>query len=151
MSERARLRGATLVAGPLFVIGLMGASFAIALGLWALWHPGSLGASFWVPFGVAAVAGVIGFVGSRGCYVELVDDELRDVVGWIPVQRIDRRRVTEARVRLGVWRWFELELDDGSLRTLLGSSPAQFPMHLLPGSDARDLGDLAMLSGHDPS
>ncbi|MHB1137792.1 MAG: hypothetical protein ACYC2O_02475 [Microthrixaceae bacterium] len=147
MPERARLRGATLVAGLLFALGLLSTSFAVALGLWAAWNPRSLGASFWVPFALAAVVGLSAFTASRGCFVDVDDDELRDVVGWIPVQRIDRRHVTDVRVRLGAWRWFEVQLDDGSVRFLLGTAPAQFPMRLLPDADARDLGDLAVLGG----
>ena len=149
MSERARLRGATLVAGLLFAVGVLGTSFAVALVLWAVWNPASLGASFWVPFGCAAVLGLGGFAASRGCFVDVTDDELRDVIGWIPVQRIDRRHVRDVKVRLGAWRWFELQLDDGSIRMLLGTSPSQFPMRLLPGADARDLGDLAVLGARN--
>lgn len=151
MPERARLRGATLVAGLLFVLGLLSTSLAVALLLWAAWNPGSWGASFWVPFALTATLGLAGFTASRGCYVDVDGSELRDVVGWIPVQRIDRRRITDVRVRLGVWRWFELQLDDGSIRFLLGTSPSQFPMRLLPGADARDLGDLAVLGARPPA
>ncbi|CAN5608041.1 hypothetical protein BH10ACT3_BH10ACT3_06680 [soil metagenome] len=146
---RERLRGPTLVAAPLIVIGLIGVSFALALGLWGLWNSSQIGASFWVPFAISAVLGLGGFAAARGCFVDIVGDEVCDKVGWITLQRVDRRRIRTARVRLGFWRWFELELDDDSHRTLLGASPAQFPARLLPGANDRDLADLDLLLGED--
>lgn len=149
MTAPQRLRGATLVAAPLFVLGLIGASFALALGLWAVWNSSRLGASFWVPFLLSLTLGVVGFVAARGCFVEVHDDEVRDVVGWIRLQRVDRRSIVTARVRRGPWRWYVLEMDDGTSRTLLGASPAQFPSRLLGGSDESDLADLDLLIGED--
>lgn len=146
---RSRLRGSTLIAAPMFVIGLIGSSFALALGLWAVWNSSQLGGSFWVPFTLAAAVGVGGFVACRGCFVDVVGDDIRDVVGWVRLQRVDRSRVVAARVRLGAWRWYVLELDDGTTRTLLGASPVQFPARLLPGSDERDLAELDVLLGED--
>lgn len=145
--ERLRLRGSTLVAAPLFVLGLIGTSFALALGLWAVWNSAQLGASFWAPFVLAGLLGIGGFIACRGCFVDVVGDEIRDVVGWVRVQRVDRRRVVAARVRLGAWRWYVLELDDGTTRTLIGASPMQFPARLFSGSDERDLSELDVLLG----
>lgn len=147
-----RLRGPTLVAAPLFVLGVIGASFALALALWGVWNSSQIGASFWIPFAISAAIGVVGFGGARGCYVEVSDDEVRDTVAWIRLQRLERRRIVTARVRLGPWRWYELEMDDGARRTLMGASPMQFPARLLPDADERDLADLDLLLGedHDP-
>ncbi len=51
------------------------------------------------------------------------------------------------RVRAGAWRWFELELDDGSLVTLVGACPVQFPARLAPDARLRDMADLDLLLG----
>ena len=147
MTTGRRLRGPRLVAAPLVVTGLIGTSFALALSLWGVWNPTSLGTAFWVPCVVSAAIGVLGFVAARGCFVEIRDDEVRDVVGWIRLQRIQRAHIDSARVRLGAWRWFVLVMEDGSTRTLLGASPAQFPARLFPGADDRDLADLDLLLG----
>ena len=95
--------------------------------------------------------GVTGFAAARGCFVEPGSDEVRDVVAWITLRRVPRDRVVAARVRDGAWRWFELELDDGTLLTLLGASPVQLPARLLPGAREQDLSDLAALGGDDPA
>lgn len=129
------------------VVGLVGSSFAVALGLWAVWNEDQLGASFWIPFAVSAGIGLLGFIAARGCFVEVSDDEVCDVVGWIRLQHVERARIASARVRLGAWRWYVLVMDDGSTRTLLGASPAQFPARLFPGADDRDLADLDVLHG----
>lgn len=115
--------------------------------LWGVWNPRQLGVAFWVPCAVSAAVGVLGFVAARGCFVEVSEDEVRDVVGWIRLQRVERTDIDSVKVRLGVWRWFVLVMEDGSTRTLLGASPAQFPARLFPGSDDRDLADLEVLLG----
>lgn len=144
---RQRLRGTTLVAAPMFLLGLIGSAAAVAIGLWGAWHPDDLGRQFAVAMIVSGAVAVAGFVAARGCFVELGSDDLRDVVGWVTVRRIPRSSIVEARVRAGGWRWFEVELDDTSLVTLVGASPSQFPSRLLPESRQRDLADLAAMRG----
>lgn len=146
-TRRPRLRGTRLVAAPLALVGVLSTALAVAAALWGAWHPDELGASFAVVLAAFVALGTAGFVAARGCFVEPRGEELRDVVAWVTVRRVPRARVVEARVRAGAWRWFELELDDGTLVTLLGASPAQLPARLLPGWRESDLADLAVLRG----
>ena len=146
-----RVRRPTLVAAPLFVLGVMGCTAALAALLWAAWNPDDLDTTFTVVEVVSLTLGLGAFVAARGCFVDLdpASRELRDVIAWVTVRRIDQERIVTARVRAGVWRWFELELDDGTLVVLAGIAPAQFPARLLPGSRERDLADLDLLMGAD--
>ena len=146
---RNRLRGPRLVAAPLVLVGVVGTAIAVATVLWSVWHADRLGGAFAAVLAGSLLAGFAGFVGARGCFVEPGPEEIRDVVGWVTLQRIPRARVVQARVRAGAWRWFELELDDGRLLTLLGASPAQLPTRLLPSSVEQDLADLAALGSPD--
>lgn len=125
----------------------MGTSFAVALGLWAAWHPGEIGAPFWIPFAVTAAFGVAGFAAGRGCFVEIRHDEIIDVIGWLRLQRISRPAISSIRVRSGFWRFYELTMDNGSIRVLLGATPAQFPSRLLPGAEQQDLSDIDLFLG----
>jgi hypothetical protein len=144
-----RVRRPTLVAAPLFVLGVMGCTAALATLLWAAWNPDDLDTTFTVVEVVSLSVGLGAFVAARGCFVDLdaASGSLRDVVAWVTVRRVDQDRIVTARVRAGAWRWFELELDDGSLVVLAGISPAQFPARLMPGSRERDLADLDLLMG----
>ena len=147
--SRQRLRGTTLLSAPLFVLGLMGCSFALALALWAVWNQGQLGPSFWLPFLLSSALGLGGFVAAGGCFLSISDTEVCDVVDWIPVQRIKRSEIQTARVRPGPWRWFELELQNGSVRTMLGASPTQYPSRLLAGADDQDIANLELILGEE--
>lgn len=142
-----KLRRPTLVAAPLFVVGLIGAALAIALGIWATWHLDELGSPFWIPFGIAVAIGVGAFAAVQGCFVQIRSDEVVDVVAWFRLQRIPRTRIESIRVRAGIWRFYELTMDDGSMRVLLGATPAQFPARLLPDARERDMADIELLLG----
>ena len=147
-----RLRRATLLAAPLFLLGAIAATATVSLGLWAVWHPEDLGTLFVASVVVSASVAVAAFVARSGCFVELdapgpPDAALRDVVAWRTVHRVPRQQVVTVRVRAGAWRWFELELDDGSLVTLVGACPVQFPARLAPDARLRDLADLDLLLG----
>lgn len=144
-----RLRRPTLATAPFLILGVMAATVLVSVGLWGVWHPEHLGTGFWVAVSASAVIAGLAAAGSAGCFIEVSDERVRDVVGWFTVSRVHRPSIRTVRVRAGVWRWFELELDDGSLRTLVGASPMQFPARLLPGSVERDLGDLDLLLGED--
>jgi hypothetical protein len=141
--------GATLLAAPLWVLGVIGASLALATVLWGVWPGHERTATFWVVVVAATVVSLVAFVAARGCFVEVRDGQVRDVVGWVTVHRVDRRRIVAARVARGAWRWFVLELDDGSRVTLVGASPLQFPARLTPGATDADLADLDDLLGPD--
>lgn len=149
MARATRLRRPTLVAAPLFVVGLMGCTAALATALWGAWHPDDLDATFVGVEVAAIVVGLGAFVAARGCFVDLdpTRRELRDVIAWRTVRRVDQDRILTARVRAGAWRWFELELDDGTLLVVAGAAPAQFPARLMPGARERDLADLDLLMG----
>jgi hypothetical protein len=146
--RRVRLRGTSVVALPLALVGVMALALAVATAVWGAWSGRDLGVSFWTTLVVAAAVGAAALVAIRGCFIEVGVDTVRDVIGWIGVRRVDRARIDTARVRAGVWRVYELELDDGRRVTLLGASPQQFPARLLPDARDRDLADLdAILDG----
>ena len=147
--SRRRLRGTTLVAAPLFLIGLISATLLLATILWGAWNDDHLGVSFWTVAVVSGVLTVAGFAAARGCFVEVDDTSVRDVVGWVTVRRLPRREIVTVRVRAGGWRWFEAEMQDSSLHVLLGAGPAQFPARLLPSSRDEDLAALDMIMGDD--
>ncbi len=142
-----RLRRPTLVSAPLFVVGLTGSSFAIALGLWAAWHPESLGSPFWIPLVVSLFLGVGAFAGMKGCFVEVRGDFIVDVVAWLRIQRIPRSEIASIRVRSGFWRFYELTMDGGAVKVLLGATPAQFPARLLADAAGQDLADIELMLG----
>lgn len=151
MVRATRLRRTTLVAAPCFVLGVMACTVALASLLWAVWHPDDLGPAYVAVQVGSLLVGLGAFVAARGCFLDVDEDadSLRDVVAWVTVRRIPRRSVVSARVRAGAWRWFELELDDGSAVVLAGISPVQFPARLLPDARERDLADLDLLMGPD--
>jgi hypothetical protein len=151
MARRTRLRRPTLVAAPLFLLGVMGCAVALATALWGAWNTDDLDTTFVTVEAVSLVVGLGAFVAARGCFVDVDTErgELRDVIGWVTVRRIAQDRIVAARVRAGAWRWFELELDDGTLVVMAGISPAQLPSRLMPGWAERDLGDLDLLAGEE--
>lgn len=144
-----RLRRPTIAAAPPAVLGLMGASAAVALLLWATWPDHAVTATWWTVFAVSLVVAAIGFVATVGCFVELRDDEVLDVVCWRTRCRFDRSDIAEVRVARGVWRIFVVELEDGTVLSLLGACPEQFPSRLVAGSLDRDLADIDLLVGDD--
>ena len=87
----------------------------------------------------------------RGCFVEVVGSEVRDVVAWRTVRRLPQSTIAAARVRRGVWRLYVLELVDGTVVKLAGSSPQQFPAWLLPDAAERALEDMDVLLGAEPT
>ncbi len=144
-----RLRGATLVAAPLFIVGVIASTLLLATVLWGAWNDQHLGVAFWSVIAVSGVVALVSFVAGRGCFIEVDDEWVRDVVGRITVRRLPRRDIVTVRVRAGAWRWFEAELVDGSHHVLLGAGPAQFPARLLPGSREEDLAALDLIMGED--
>lgn len=142
-----RLRRPTLVAAPMLVVALMGASMTVWLALWAADNPDSLGAAFWTPLVISVAVAVGSFVLAKGCYIEIGPEVVRDVTFWIRVTTIDRGSISTVRVRSGVWRVFEVTTIDGGSRILLGASPHQFPSRLLASSKADDLADMDAILG----
>lgn len=141
--------GASLVAAPLAVLGLLGATVCVATVIWGAWPDHRRTGVFWVVvLGSGAVAAAA-WVAARGCFVEVDGDRVRDVVAWRTVHSVDRRSVVTARVARGVWRWFVLELDDGRHVTLVGACPQQWPLRLAPAARDADLADLDDLLGDD--
>lgn len=151
MPDRSRLRRPTLVAAPLLLVGIMAMTAAVAGALWGTWYSEQIGTGFVAGEVALVVAGTAAFAAARGCFVEIDPDrgELRDVVAWITRFRIPQAEITEARVRAGPWRWFELDLANGDTVVVAGMSPTQFPARLLPGAAERDLADLDALMGWD--
>ena len=148
-APRLTLRRPTIVRAPFVLIGIAALAAAVALVLAGLWDPANRTTSWWGTVAIAVTVGLGGFAMAHGCRIDVRGDTLRDVVGWVTVHRVDRPSIVTARVLRGPWRLFVLELADGSAVTLLGSSPAQWPARLLPGSTARDRADLRLLLGDD--
>ncbi len=146
---RRRLRGTTLLAAPLFMVGIIASTLLVATVLWGAWNDEHLGVSFWSVIVVSGVVAVVSFAAGRGCFIEVDDTTVRDVVGWYTVRRLPRREIATVRVRSGGWRWFEAEMLDSSHHILLGAGPAQFPARLLPGSRDEDLAALDLILGED--
>ena len=101
----------------------MGCTAALAAALWGAWNPDALDGTFFAVEIVSLALGLGAFVAAGGCFVDVDPDRrtVRDVIGWITVRRIDQDRIVAARVRAGAWRWFELELDDGTLLVVAGA------------------------------
>lgn len=146
---RQRLRGTTLLAAPMFVLGLIAGTLLVATVLWGAWNEQHLGVSFWVVTTISGVVTVVCFVAARGCFVEVDERIVRDVVGWRTVRRLPRGEIETVRVRAGGWRWFEAEMSDGAQHLLLGAGPAQFPANLLAGSRDDDMAALDLIMGDD--
>lgn len=147
--RRQRLRGTTLLAAPMFVLGLIAATLLVATVLWGAWNEQHLGVSFWVVVALSGAVTLTCFGAARGCFVEVDEHTVRDVVGWRTVRRLPQGEIETVRVRAGSWRWFEAEMSDGSHHLLLGAGPAQFPAHLFPRSRDDDLAALDLIMGDD--
>ena len=145
-----RLRGTTIVAAPLAVVGVIALTLAVATAVWGAWEGHERGAAWWATLVVSGAVGAAALAAVRGCFIEVDDRTVRDVVAWVTVHRFERARIATARVRRGAWRVYVVELDDGRLLTLLGASPLQWPTRLLPGALERDQADLDVLMGEDP-
>jgi hypothetical protein len=137
------------MAAPLAVVGLIALSLTVATVLWGVWNARDLSPAFWATLVTSAVIGAASFASIHGCFVEIDDDRVRDVVGWFTVRRLDRRHIRTARVRRGIWRLYVVELDDDRVITLVGASPMQFPARLLPDAMGRDVSDLDLILGPD--
>lgn len=142
-----RVGGATLVAAPLWVLGVIGGGLAVATVIWGAWPDHRRTGAFWALLAVASLIGVVGFAGASGCYVEVRRGVIRDVVMWVPVHRVECREVRTARVARGAWRWYVLELYDGTTVVLWGASPLQWPARLTPGAEEAATAELRDLLG----
>jgi len=150
MSGRTEtLDGATIVAAPMVVLGLMAATLAVASSIWMASAAEPATPAAWVTVAAATAVAIGSLVAARGCRIRVVDGEVLDLVAWRTVFRVPCGRIREVRVRSGPWRLFEVELDDGSRRPLLGACPLQFPATMAPGATERDLEALAVLRGPD--
>lgn len=129
----------------------MALTAAVAGALWWTWYRDSAGTGLAIAETGFLIIGIAAFVAARGCYVEIDQEkrELRDVVAWITRMRLAQTDITEARVRPGPWRWFELSLADGRTIVVAGASPVQFPARLLPGAAESDAADLEVIMGPD--
>ena len=147
-SRRAvRLRGTSVVAAPLGVMGVIGLSLAVATVLWGASGGRDLGVAFWATLAAGTVVGAGALAANRGCYVAVEGTQVRDARGWVTRCRVDQSDIDAASVRRGVWRVYDLELRDGERVTLLGASPMQFPARLLPDAHDHDLADLRLILG----
>ena len=107
------------------------------------------------PVGLAvAAAGAALGAGSlalrRGTRVVVADGTITDQVVFRTLSVTPQDQVRAAHVAAGPWRWFVLELADGTSRTLVGAGPLQFPTRLFDREGVADLADLDRLMGLAP-
>lgn len=145
------LRGASLVSAPFTLVGCIAAAVAVVSTLWIFGSGNGATTAAWWTLVVAAVISLGGFVCARGCLVEIGSGEVRDVVAWRTMHHARQGSIEAVRVRRGPWRVYEMEMDNGTRRAVLGAGPVQFPGHLLPGSQERDLADIDAMLGEVPT
>lgn len=141
------LRGVTIVAAPLMLLGVIGLAVALATLLWIPWADHVVGAQVWITFALAAAFGSAALIAARGCRVVIRDGIVCDQVAWRTVDRTPQAELAEVRVRRGLWRVFEMELADGRRRVVLGIGPQQFPSTISEQSKERDLAMIEALLG----
>lgn len=146
-SDKAVLRGSTLVSAPFTLFGVIAAAIAVYTVIWVFGSGTDPGGSAWVTLAVAGALAFGAFTAARGCRVVLSGGEMRDVVAWKVVFRTRQEAVAAVRVRRGPWRTYEMETDDGKRRVVLGAGPMQFPSNLLPGARDRDLAAIDLMMG----
>ncbi len=144
------LRGPSPWALPCWLVAVV----VWVLGVLALmWAAGATTSDRPVGYAVAAVA-LLGGAGAlalrRGTRVVVADGTVTDQVMFRKVSTTPLSQVRAAHVAAGPWRWYVLELDDGSVRTLVGAGPLQFPTRLFDREGVSDLADLDVLMGAPP-
>lgn len=144
-----RIRGPSLVQAPLLVVALMTGGATIAAVAWGFYAGNERSGVWWATVIGGAVLSVGVLAAARGCFIDIRDGEVRDVVAWFTVRRFRRSEVTTARVIRGPWRLYSVDLEDGRRFNLLGASPQQWPTRLLPGAVGRDRADLGAIMGED--
>jgi len=115
-----------------------------------MWAAGASSSDRPVGYVVAAVAGVAGagaLTLRRGTRVLVADGTVTDQVMFRTVSTTPQSQVRAAHVAAGPWRWYVLELEDGSTRTLVGAGPLQVPTRWFDREGATDLADLEVLMG----
>lgn len=106
-----------------------------------------------VGLALAAVGALIG-IGAlalrRGTRVVVANGTITDQVVFRTVSVTPQSQVRAAHVAAGPWRWYVLELANGTSRTLVGAGPLQFPTRLFDREGVADLADLDRLMGLGP-
>ena len=100
---------------------------------------------------VMAAAGAGALALRRGTRVVVDGGTVTDQVLYRTVSRTPQSEVVAAHVAGGPWRWFVLELADGSARTLVGAGPLQVPARWFDREGVSDLADLDALMGLGPA
>jgi len=115
-----------------------------------MWAAGASSSDRPVGYVVAAVAGVAGagvLALRRGTRVVVANGTVTDQVMYRTVSATPQSQVRAAHVAAGPWRWYVLELEDGSTRTLVGAGPLQVPTRWFDREGVADLADLEVLMG----
>ena len=146
-SGRAVLRGPSPWALPCWLMAIV----IWVLGVLALmWAAGATASDRPVGYVVAAVAGFVGagaLALRRGTCVVVDDGTVTDQVLYRRVSTTPQSQVRAAHVAAGPWRWYVLELEDGTARTLVGAGPQQVPARWFDRDGRADLADLGVLMG----
>jgi hypothetical protein len=150
-AEPAVLRGPSPWALPCWLVAVV----LWVLGVLALmWAAGAASSDRPVGYIVAVVAGAAGagaLTLRRGTRVLVADGTISDQVMFRTVSATPQSQVRAAHVAAGPWRWYVLELEDGSVRTLVGAGPLQVPTRWFDREGVADLADLDVLMGPVPS
>lgn len=145
------VRGATPWAAPFLVLAATGWVLAVVSLLWVAQAGDGARAT---GIGLAAVTAVVGTAAGwlrRGCRVVVRAGEVLDQVAYRTVHRLPQRSIRSVHVTAGAWRWFVVELEDGTEVTLAGAGPLQFPAQLFDREGRSDLSQIDLLMGPDPT
>jgi len=148
MPARTVLRGPSPWALPCWLVAVTVWVLGVLALMWSADASAAERPVGYVVAGVAGVAGAGGLVLRRGTCVVVADGTVTDQVMYRKVSTTPQSQVRAAHVAAGPWRWFVLELDGGTSRTLVGAGPLQVPARWFDREGSADLADLAVLMGH---
>jgi len=149
--QRQVLRGPTLLTAPMFLVGVIGGAVAIVSALVMASDPARIPTAAILGLVVGLLLALCGFGGAAGCRIVVANNQICDQLAWLTRQRVQQDQVAAAHVTAGAWRWFVLELHDGSAITLIGAGPQQFPARLIANGDPADIAAIEVLMGPDPA
>ncbi len=141
------LRGPSPWALPCWLVGVVCGVLAVLAAMWSADARADDRPVGIVLVVVMVLAGAGALALRRGTRVVVDGGTVTDQVLYRTVSTTPQSEVLAAHVAGGAWRWFVLELEDGSVRTLLGAGPLQVPARWFDPEGRSDLADLDVLMG----
>ena len=142
------LRGPTPWALPCWLVAVVVWVLGVLALMWSVDASSADRPVGYVVAGVAAVVGAGALALRRGTRVVVADGTVTDQVMYRRVSATRQSQVRAAHVAAGPWRWYVLEMEDGTARTLVGAGPLQVPTRWFDREGVADLADLGVLMGH---